>query len=742
MAKKRSKRKTQSRQQQTPPLPLEERIERARRALTNARWKEAIDAYKRLLKTEPRDEWRGRLADAYLGRAAELAGKGMYKESLVFLENLSTLGCQRETATLQAACLLLAEKTQQAVQLYLDSKQALPRQQDDLLQSLFAARLIAGDEELLQTFPEESPIVKHYRPVNEALNAWCAGNDEEARRLLKTIPYRSPYRDLRTILTAALLQSSDEQAARELFSRVDQDSPFAGVMQVMRLAAPDGPKWLAAVSDLGPAAKKYAVASKGVDDKVFALFSRMQNGARSAKELFNLLIANTKLFDAETVRQVCAGLLPAYPAGAKRYTKQFGRPSEYDDARINALIAEQQSDWEKAFHCWHELLKIVSEADEHNRLRSALIARRLADILKKHFPPSPTTREKMEKMLLFSLRLDPDDKPSHLALLEYYEEMEEDDLYRKCMDRAVKQFPEDSDILMEAIELALARNTFKKAAGYAKTLLRLDPINPHVRGALIRAHLSHARKQIKAKKFHLAEKELHEAEAIEREGRSTGIIQIHRGLLAFARNDVEAGEAAIEEACRRAGSHVTTYLRVVVEAERMGLSTRAVKQYHTLLKQSAAAAPDKEGILALMRIIDSYAIENEAPLERATALIAKYLKKGAGLDYQQEEVAALCSMLERLEEHDLLQAYAQQALKKWADEPLFVYYRLYGKCSGNQFLLRLTELDMIKDAMLLAMERNETDTVTRIHAFMVHNLPLDLPIGFGDFDDFDDDEEW
>jgi len=741
MARKRNKRQTQPRQQ-TPPLPLEERIERARRSLTNGHWKEAIDAYKRLLKIESRDEWREGLADAYLGRAAELAGKEMYKEALVFLENLSALGCRRETAALQTACLLLAEKTAQAVQHYLDVKQTLPRQQDDFLQSLFAARVIAGEEKLLKAFPENSPIVKHYGPINAALTAWCAGDDEDARQLLKTIPYRSPYRDLRMILTAVLLQSSDEQAARELFSRIDKASPFAGMMTVMRLGVLTGPEWLKAVSKLGPAAKKYALTNKGVNDKIFALFSRMQKGARSAKELFNLLAAHARLFDAKTIRQTCLNLLLGFPAGAKRYAKQFGCPSEYDDARINALIAEQQSDWEKAFNCWRELLKIVGEADEQNRLRSALIARRLADILKKHFPPSPTACEQMERMLLFSLRLDPDDKPSYMALLDYYDEMEEDDLYRKCMDRAVKQFPEDSDILMEAIELALARNTFKKAAGYAKTLLQLDPINPRVRGALIRAHLSHARKQIKAKKFHLAEKELNEADAIEREAQSTGIIQIHRGLLAFAQGDVETGETQIEKACRRAGSHLTTYFRVVVEAERVGLSARAVKQYHALLKQSAAAAPDKEGIPALIRAIDSYTIENDAALGRAMGLVAKYLKKGAGLEYQQEEMAAVCSMFEQLERHDLLQTYADHALKKWAEEPLFVYYRLYGKCSGNQFLLRPTEMDMIKDAMLLAMERNETDTVKRIHAFMVHNIPLDLPIGFGDFDDFDDDEEW
>lgn len=737
MVRKRNKRQTQPRQQQTLSFLPDERFEHARRSLTSRRYKDAIDAYKRLLKTEPHDEWREGLADAYLGRAGELAGKGMYTEALVFLENLSALGCRRETAALQAACLLLAEKTQQAVQVYLDSKQALPRQQDDLLQSLFAARLIAGEEMLLQAFPEESPMVKHYGPISEALNACCAGDDEEARRRLKTIPYRSPYRDLRTILTAVLLQSSDEQAARELFSRIDKDSPFAGVMNVMRLGALTGPEWLEAVSELGPAAQKYAVARKGIDDKTYSLFSRMQKGARSAKELFNLLAAHARLFDAKIVRRACLDLLSAYPAGARSYVKQFGRPSEYDDARITALVAEQQRDWEKAFASWRKVLNIVGEADtEQNRLRSALIARHLADIQKTHFSRYSET---LEEFLTFSLRLDPDDKPSYMALLEYYEELNKDDLYRKCMDRAVKQFPEDSDILMKAIELALTRNTFKKAASYAKTLLRLDPINPRVRGALIRAHLSHARKQIQAKKFHLAEKEFDEAEAIERKGHSTGIIQIHRGLLAFARSDVETGEVEIEAACRHAGSYLTTYLRVVVEAERIGLSTRAVKQYHGLLKQSAAAAPDKEGLLALIRALDSYALENDAPLDRALGAVAKHLKKGVGLDYQQEEMAAICSMFEQMERYDLLQTYAQHALKTWQNDPLFVYYRLFAKSTGNQFLLRPDELTQIKDALLLAMQRHETDTVKRIHAFMFHNIPLDIPIGFGDFDD---DEEW
>ena len=90
---KKSKRRT-PRANKSPPSNLSpEAIEhKAREDLASGRHREAIAGFKQLFKLEPRPAWRSALADAYAGRARELAAKDMLKEALAIWENRGSLG--------------------------------------------------------------------------------------------------------------------------------------------------------------------------------------------------------------------------------------------------------------------------------------------------------------------------------------------------------------------------------------------------------------------------------------------------------------------------------------------------------------------------------------------------------------------------------------------------------------------------------------------------------------------------
>ena len=62
-------------------------VAQAAGALCQERFREAIDVYKLLLRQEPRPEWKHALAEAYHGRARDLAAKRMFKEAAMVLEN-------------------------------------------------------------------------------------------------------------------------------------------------------------------------------------------------------------------------------------------------------------------------------------------------------------------------------------------------------------------------------------------------------------------------------------------------------------------------------------------------------------------------------------------------------------------------------------------------------------------------------------------------------------------------------
>ncbi len=103
-------------------------------------------------------------------------------------------------------------------------------------------------------------------------------------------------------------------------------------------------------------------------------------------------------------------------------------------------------------------------------------------------------------------------------------------------------------------------------------------------------------------------------------------------------------------------------------------------------------------------------------------------------------MAALCSVFEQLGRYELLVAYATQAVKKW-DAPLFVYYRLFAKSSGNLLFLQIAEVEQLKDAMEQAIERDDADTVKRIRAFLFQVMGFDLEQSFENFGDEPDFEE-
>ena len=76
-----------------------------------------------------------------------------------------------------------------------------------------------------------------------------------------------------------------------------------------------------------------------------------------------------------------------------------------------------------------------------------------------------------------SLDWDPDCLPATLELIKLYREGGDEQHWHAVADEAAERFPTESAVLMQAIESATARKAFKKAAGFAKKLLSVDPIN-------------------------------------------------------------------------------------------------------------------------------------------------------------------------------------------------------------------------------------------------------------------------
>jgi tetratricopeptide (TPR) repeat protein len=136
-----------------------------------------------------------------------------------------------------------------------------------------------------------------------------------------------------------------------------------------------------------------------------------------------------------------------------------------------------------------------------------------------------------------SLEYDPSDRTSYLQILAHYQKSGNTSAYKDWLNKALSEFPEDIDILMQATQAATANRTYKKAIQYAEKILKIDPVNSYAKQLVFTSHLNHARRLLKTHKLHLVAAEIQRAENLKL-GKTYALqTDLLRGLLGFANND-------------------------------------------------------------------------------------------------------------------------------------------------------------------------------------------------------------
>src|SRR6185312_6907955 len=190
-----------------PSAPIGVLVARAAEALRQERFKEAVELFKLAIRQDPRPEWKESLTDAYRGRAHALAGKRMFKEAAMVLENtLAPDGTVRDPL-LYLRCLIREGQHQKAtahVLVYIGNESALPAAERAPLEELTAALLVAVPQRLdpARAAPSEwTRWLELATASRDALAAWVDGaSAEEMDRQLNHISLRSAFRPVRLLL--------------------------------------------------------------------------------------------------------------------------------------------------------------------------------------------------------------------------------------------------------------------------------------------------------------------------------------------------------------------------------------------------------------------------------------------------------------------------------------------------------------------------------------------------------------
>lgn len=714
------------------PKTLPELEAAARAEIKYGRYKEAIATYKALLKRERRPDWEAALAEAYLLRARQVAAKSMHQEAALLWENhamlrpgvepseeyLYWLGRARQPAKLAKVAGMLPEAVAQAPA----GRQAVEA----------VALMALENEKLLGQLPEGHAIARQRPAVREAIAAYRAGHDAEAEECLKGIPSRSPYRNVRTLLKALLALPTDRTAAAALLDRIDADSVCRSFARALRQAVAADPPELEGYLQLPAWQQAVVNALNGYDKTRVNLLRDAQKAvaAQAPKPLLETALKYRAELGEAASRRFCQAALIAYPEGIPLFERAFGKLPPFEAHRIRALNREAEGDPATASRHWTRCIDELRRRPEGQRepLTQAAIHRHVARMAAGPVP------ELAIEALESSLELDPDDKQSHLLLISLHEKLDDPKAAQAWLDQLLKRFPRDPEALAMAMKEASRRKAFKKAAGYAKALLEIDPINSQARKFLLDARLGHARKQLKSGRIEAARKELEQARALDPQGRNPAPLFV-AGLVACAEGNLGQGGKLLREACALAGGGVAAQFQFAMETLMAGQDLNGLSRL--------AGGPDKGGVagkpelLALVKSIGQYRHEGKPHLGAALQKLAPLLKKSfKQAELSEEDCVGLCQGLADAGLYDLVAECAKQGLRRSPFAPGLSYFEVLAKYKGDAAKLKPQDEFRLHSAIEHAQRSGDRRAAALIGNFL-RKFEESLEDDDGDYPDFD-----
>jgi tetratricopeptide (TPR) repeat protein len=685
----------------------------AEAALAASRYKDAIEQFKELLKRERRSDWLEGLAAAYAGRAEQLAAKGMVKEALALWRTRGESCGVPLLGGPYVAWLLQSGQVEQALS-FLSAVDTLPPEAQVLAQTQLAAAVLVAPDALLTGLPADSPMLRHRAAARAAVAACARGDETALEAALQAISFRSPYRDLRPLLKALAIQASDPPSAAATLARVTQNGPFEPLRKVLQVCLMPGTDWLTSVRQLDEAGRTLVLDLKGCPQSqrslVLELLPHGADTTLTSLELFNLVLRQRREIGEGTARQLCLRLLAHVPQRIDAFRASFLSLTAAEHERVLALAAELKQQPEQAQAHWLRLLKLLGAAPGGQQ-RAALVLRRLADAHADHSPDGALCSHALA-WLGQSLDLDPADLATHLRLIRDARKSGELKQARTWLDAARTLFPEDAQLLQEAVEIALAAGSFKKAAGLAKQVLKVDPINPRVRTLIGQAHLAHARKQIGAHNPLAARRELDEAATWFRAAGERGVVTLLQGFVA---ESAAAGDSLLREAVAQLGGPLVGGFQLLLEGQRT--KYQPAREASELLRRAGvdlAATPSAMDLVALAHALNTVPERDRAVGAALDALRGMLERAANTLRLTESDDLLVCEALHRHGQSELTHRFAKAALERWPERPVFVYLDAAARFGASPWRMGEREWKRLDRAFDQARTQGDQRTASRL----------------------------
>jgi len=720
-------------------LSLEVLIERGNLLLKQEKFQDAITCFKHLLKLEQRPEFLQALEQAYQGRIMALAAKSMIKEAIALLDVLVQRFPEARIDPLRLSLLFQAGSYTEAARLYNQCHDQLAPERRQQIEALFGALLIAGNGLELVDFETDSPIVRIYPKALAAIDMSCSSQTDKLEDVLRQIPIRSPYRDLRTLLTGLHHFSRDKVKGREFLQKIAADSPYHNCAAGF-LATPDSSRSLLADLAATPKADRSRIPElHGLPVKHVRVLEELARSDGKPIHLFQIVLRNERCFDKGKNFELYRNILPFcrdQVVDILKRSKAFGIAEKY---RLCALAAEKDDMFRFAVACWSDYLQTISRKDTTRHREIAMVIRRQAMLMKRDryvYPP----QEVLDTMMK-SLEYDPYHARTWLDASEYARRYQSMQQHYAIIQDAVQKLPEEVSILLAAMRASSNRGAHKKAAGLAGRVLALDPINTSALDFLVASRLEHGRKLASQKKWTLAEKELLAADTRARSIRFKGRSRICLGMLLLLQNN-DSGFQHIDAGRQENPYPLLGHILAALEARLYGLAKTRQKEYDKLLKQhvNAAGAIDPTEFHRLISWILSFEDRHWPMLKQVCQVLKGYFSRAVSVDFSLGEGLSVCRALEQVDLPIALVKCSATLKKRYPDVLEFkVWYLLAFAWKKNESMTYEAYEEM-EDLFDDLEEKQQFDFIEHIENIL-EKRGLDEPSYF-DHEDMDEEEDF
>jgi cellulose synthase operon protein C len=721
-----------------PPASIESLAARGAEALRQERCKEAVETFKLLVRQDPRPEWQQALAKAYHGRARTLAAKRMFKEAAMVLENTQAPDGAIQDPRFYLECLIRDGQHQKAAThaiVYVGRDTGLSDDARTAFEELIAALLVAvppRPDPVRPATSEQGRWLELAASCRTALDAWTSGAPaEEIEAQLARISLRSAFRPVRLLLKSLLDGSRDAERARRLLDTITPGSPFFAVREAVEATLSPGQGIDAhAWRRLTRTQQDFVAEVRGLAPAATQFLARSAEAARGGPAAQYTFLAKQPDLPQHEVRSACLNLLPQVPDRLPQFERTFGPLTPPERHRLQAMAAEGRGDWGRAEQAWRAAAAAVDPGDPQAGLMRGVIFRHLADLAEKHPEILGDRHDLAADPVIHYLEQGHAADPEHVAgvieLIRQYRDNDRPQDWHRLAEEAVRRFPDSSAVLQQATESAVARKAYKKATGFARRLLRIDPINAGVRRQMIELQVAHARQQMRSKRPDLATRGLATAYEWERADAPSALVRIVHGLVGLQAGEGEAAETRLRTGVALAGD-APGWFRAALEALLMRLDGGTVDRLRKELARARQAPPTREAVLAVIAMLGQPdTAENRKAVVGLLFGMRNWLLQAAPFDWPAGEVHALAETFIRFDAFDLLQEYARAARRRDAGNPSWRFYDIVARTRGQVGRLSVREADELAALADHAISRNDFHAANRIERFLA-GVPMGRP---------------